>query len=79
MKIVLCSPKQGEEISLLPQGHQVLMVGGVSVQADNELDWENLKRKGTENSHPLPVRFVWNVHEESRGEAINVKLLLSTT
>ena len=77
MKILLLSPKQGEIVSLLPRGHQVMLSGGISIQADNELDWENLKRKGTENSFPLPVRFAW--HSEGDGtEEKAWKLLLST-
>ena len=75
MKIMLCAPQQGEKISLLPRGHQVMLCGGFSIQADNELDWENLKMKGTENSYPLPVRFAWKVEE--RAAVNDVKLLLS--
>ena len=77
MKIILCSPVRGEKISLLPSSHKVMLSGGINVQADNDLDWENLKRKGTENSYPLPVRFVWR-REDMGADGKEQKLLLST-
>ena len=77
MKITLCSPAQGEMVSLLPRSHKVMLLGGMHIQANNDLDWENLKRKGTENSFPLPVHFAWSREEGNGAEGKELKLLLS--
>ncbi len=44
------------------------------MQADDDLDWMNLKRKGTEHSYPAPVRFSWSA--EGLHDAL--RLIIST-
>lgn len=61
MNIVLSAPAQGEKLSLLTAEHRAFLSGSHLIQADNSLDWTNLKRKGTEKSYPAPVRFCWRV------------------
>ena len=74
MDITLCSPDIGETISLLTADQKAFLTGRLRIQTDDDLDWMNLKQKGTEHSYPAPVRFSW--HEEGLdGEQ---RLIIST-
>ena len=74
MDITLCSPVKGEKVSLLTDAQRVFLRDGFCVQADDDLDWMNLKRKGTEHSYPAPVRFSWSVE----GSHDDLRLIIST-
>ena len=61
MNIELVAPINGESICLLTVAQQAMVEGRRCAEVDNDIDWENLKMKGTENSHPQPVKFSWNL------------------
>ncbi len=73
MDITLCSPGSGEGISLLTDAQKAFLRRGSCIQAEDDLDWMNLKRKGTEHSYPAPVRFRWS----AEGRCGDLKLLIS--
>ena len=75
MKIELSAPVKGESVSLLTIPQLAMVEGRRAAQVDNDIDWENLKMKGTENSHPQPVRFAWNFSEKPAPESA-VKLFV---
>lgn len=59
--IQLISPYDNELISLLPDTHREVRNGGkIQCDAQNEIDWRNLKSDGKERSYPIPVNFIWN-------------------
>ena len=74
MDIMLCSPGRGEMISLLTADQKAFLTGRLRIQTDDDLDWMNLKQKGTEHSYPAPVRFHWRA-EGLDGEQ---RLIVST-
>ncbi len=74
MNITLCSPGKGEKVSLLTDAQKVFLRDGFRLQADDDLDWMNLKRKGTEHSYPAPVRFSWSAGEPVK----DPRLIIST-
>ena len=76
MNIELLKPAAGESLSLLTVGQKAMVDGLRYAQVDNDIDWENLKMKGTENSHPQPVKFSWKLSGTS-GNASCVRLLIS--
>ena len=77
MKIALCSPAQGETVDLLTAEHRAMLSGKHLAQVDNDLDWTNLKQKGTEKSYPQPVRFAWKAEQEGMPDDIYFELSLS--
>ncbi len=76
MKIELLAPVCGESISLLTVAQQAMVEGRRCANVDNDIDWENLKMKGTENSHPQPVNFSWKINGTLTNDS-SVKLLIS--
>ncbi len=74
MDVTLCSPGKGEKVSLLTDAQKAFLRNNCCVHADDDLDWMNLKRKGTEHSYPAPVRFSWSA--EGLHDAL--RLIIST-
>ena len=76
MKIELLAPARGESISLLTVAQLAMVEGRRCAKVDNDIDWENLKMKGTENSYPEPVKFSWKI-SGTLTDACSVRLIVS--
>ena len=75
MNIELLTPACGESVSLLTVAQQAMVEGRRCAKVDNDIDWENLKMKGTENSYPQPVKFSWKING-TLNDGASVKLLI---
>lgn len=73
MNVELCAPERGQSLSLQTVAQKAMLAGVTKAQVDNDLDWENLKRKGTENSYPEPVKFSWRTDSElSKAHSVRI-------